>query len=105
MTIKELFCRAKKLTECGFANETVKYQRKQLNKIYFHLLLDIPFAKKWFRLIQLEEYKWVLSHRPRIYFKPFRVYMSTRWKKQQRMNALLSCYAFIKQRPLLKRMI
>ena len=105
MTIKELFCRAKKLTECGFANETVKYQKKQLNKIYFHLLLDIPFAKKWFSLIQSEEYKWVLSHRPRIYFKPFRVYMSTKWGKKERTKALLSCYAFIKQRPLLKRML
>ena len=105
MTTRELLHDALALTEQGFAKEHPKYIKKQKNKILFHTLLNISFAKKWFSLIQSEEYKWVLSHRPRIYFKPFRVYMSTRWKKQQRMNALLSCYAFIKQRPLLKRML
>jgi len=98
MTTRELLHDALALTEDSFANENPKYIKKQKNKILFHTLLNIPFAKKWFSLIQSEEYKWVLSHRPRIYFKPFRVYMSTRWKKQQRMNALLSCYAFIKRR-------
>ncbi|WP_278638908.1 DUF535 family protein [Capnocytophaga sputigena] len=105
MTIKELLHDALTLTEQGFAKEHPKYIKKQKNKILFHTLLNIPFAKKWFSLIQSEEYRWVLSQRPRFYFKPFRVYMSTRWNKQQRMKALLNCYAFIKQRPLLKRMV
>ena len=105
MTIKELLHDALTLTEQGFAKEHPKYIKKQKNKILFHTLLNIPFAKKWFSLIQSEEYRWVLSQRPRFYFKPFRVYMSTRWTKQQRMNALINCYAFIKQRPLLKRMV
>ena len=105
MTTKELLHDALTLTEQGFAKEHPKYIKKQKNKILFHTLLNIPFAKKWFSLIQSEEYRWVLSQRPRFYFKPFRVYMSTRWNKQQRMKALLSCYAFIKERPLLKRMV
>ena len=105
MTIRELLHDALKLTEQGFSNENPKYIKKQKNKILFHTLLNIPFAKKWFSLIQSEEYKWVLSHRPRIYFKPFRVYMSTKWGKKERTKALLSCYAFIKQQPFLTRVI
>ena len=105
MTTIELLHDALKLTEQGFSNENPKYIKKQKNKILFHTLLNIPFAKKWFSLIQSEEYKWVLSHRPRIYFKPFRVYMSTKWGKKERTKALLSCYAFIKQQPFLTRVI
>ena len=105
MTTRELLHDALKLTEQGFAKEHPKYIKKQKNKILFHTLLNIPFAKKWFSLIQSEEYKWVLSHRPRIYFKPFRVYMSTKWGKKERTKALLSCYAFIKQQSFLTRVI
>ena len=105
MTTRELLHDALALTEHSFANESPKYIKKQKNKILFHTLLNIPFAKKWFSLIQSEEYKWVLSHRPRIYFKPFRVYMSTKWGKKERTKALLSCYAFIKQQPFLTRVI
>ena len=105
MTTRELLHDALALTEHSFANENPKYIKKQKNKILFHTLLNIPFAKKWFSLIQSEEYKWVLSHRPRIYFKPFRVYMSTKWGKKERTKALLSCYAFIKQQPFLTRVI
>ena len=103
MTTRELLHDALALTEHSFANENPKYIKKQKNKILFHTLLNIPFAKKWFSLIQSEEYKWVLSHRPRIYFKPFRVYMSTKWGKKERTKALLSCYAFIKQQPVLSK--
>ena len=105
MTTRELLHDALALTEHSFANENPKYIKKQKNKILFHTLLNISFAKKWFSLIQSEEYKWVLSHRPRIYFKPFRVYMSTKWGKKERTKALLSCYAFIKQQPFLTRVI
>ena len=105
MTTRELLHDALALTEHSFANENPKYIKKQKNKILFHTLLNIPFAKKWFSLIRSEEYKWVLSHRPRIYFKPFRVYMSTKWGKKERTKALLSCYAFIKQQPFLTRVI
>ena len=105
MTTRELLHDALALTEHSFANENPKYIKKQKNKILFHTLLNIPFAKKWFSLIQSEEYKWVLSHRSRIYFKPFRVYMSTKWGKRERMNALLNCYAFIKQQPFLMQVI
>ncbi len=105
MTTKELLHQALTLTERAFANENPKYLKKQKNKILFHTLLNIPFAKKWFSLILSEEYHWVLEHRPRIYFKPFRVYMSTEWNKQQRLNALLNCYAFIKRHPFLTRLI
>ena len=105
MTIRELLHDALTLTEQGFAKEQPKYIKKQKNKILFHILLNIPFAKKWFSLIQSEKYRWVLLHRPRFYFKPFRVYMSTKWGKEERMNALLSCYDFIKECPLLKRIV
>ena len=105
MTTRELLHDALALTEHSFANENPKYIKKQKKKILFHTLLNISFAKKWFSLIQSEEYKWVLSHRSRIYFKPFRVYMSTKWGKKERTKALLSCYAFIKQQPFLTRVI
>jgi len=83
MTIRELLHDALTLTEQGFAKEQPKYIKKQKNKILFHILLNIPFAKKWFSLIQSEKYRWVLLHRPRFYFKPFRVYMSTKWGKEE----------------------
>lgn len=51
MTIRELLHDALTLTEQGFAKEQPKYIKKQKNKILFHILLNIPFAKKWFSLI------------------------------------------------------
>ena len=52
MTTRELLHDALALTEHSFANENPKYIKKQKNKILFHTLLNIPFAKKWFSLIQ-----------------------------------------------------
>ena len=101
----ELIHTVLELTERAFANTPAAYAKKQKRKILFHVLLDIPFAKQWIKTIQQKENAWITANRPRLYFKPFRVYLSSRWDKQQRQNALLNCYTYIKQHPGLQQII
>ena len=105
MTTREMIKIALDLTEKGFKGENPKYIAKQKKKILFHTLLSPSFAKKWFDIILSKEHNWITEHRPRLYFKPFRVYMSTRWRKQRRLEALESCYSFVKQHSFLFKVI
>jgi len=58
-------------------------------------LIDFQFAHKWFKILKSPYFVLVATHRQRLYFKPFRVYMSTRWTKKQKIKVILDTYRFI----------
>lgn len=90
-----------KMADKAFSNESKKYRRKQQYKIFRFALLNPTFAKKWFDLLCSEEYLFIRTHRPRLFMKPFRVYMSVLWNKEQRLRAILDTYQFLKERKTL----
>ncbi|MBS1749551.1 MAG: DUF535 family protein [Bacteroidetes bacterium] len=83
------------LAESAFSGERKSYRRKQQYKIFLYTLMNPVFSKKWFNTLYSPEYNKVFTLRPRLYVKPFRVYMSARWNKHQRMKVILDTYNFI----------
>lgn len=84
-----------KLAKEGYQEDRPKYRKNQQKKIAFHVLLNPFFAQKWFKLLKSSNYGYILSYRPRIYIKPFRVYISTRWNTEQKQKVILDSYRFI----------
>lgn len=84
-----------RLAANAFSNERKGYRRKQQYKIFLYTFLNPSFAKKWFTTLYSPQYKQIVAYRPRLYVKPFRVYMSGRWGKHHRMKAILDTYNFI----------
>lgn len=95
--------KAIKLTNEGFATETKKYRNKQKNKIVLYCILNPLFAINWFKILDSLEFQNIVKNRPRLFFKPFRVYMSSKWNKKRRMKVILDTYRFSsKKRSLLE---
>lgn len=84
-----------KLASRGYEHERKSYMKKQQRKIVFHTALHPLFAKKWFQLLNSSAYNYILSNRPRIYIKPFRVYISTKWNKKRKLKVILDSYRFL----------
>ena len=102
MTLIKLLATALAFTRRAFAAAPPGYRRRQQAKIIFQVLCRPRFARSWFQLLQRPEFVALCALRPRLYFKPFRVYQSTRWTPAQRRAALLDCYDFINRWPLLQ---
>ena len=102
MTLIKLLATALAFTRRAFAAAPPGYRRRQQAKILFQVLCRPRFARSWFQLLQRPEFVALCALRPRLYFKPFRVYQSTRWTPAQRRAALLDCYDFINRWPLLQ---
>jgi uncharacterized protein VirK/YbjX len=79
----------------AYASEGKSSRIKQQWKSFFLILINAKKAAKWFRIIQSPEFFIVTSHRPDLYIKPFRVYMSTRWTKKQKIKIIQDTYRFI----------
>ncbi|MBN2638473.1 MAG: DUF535 family protein [Bacteroidales bacterium] len=87
-----------KLAAEGYKDDRPNYRKNQQKKIAFHALLSPLFARRWFKLLTSKDYSYILSYRPRIYIKPFRVYISTRWNKKQKQKVILDSYRFIQSK-------
>ncbi len=83
------------LASQAFANEDKRYRKKQQWKSFFAALINPRFASKWFKMLKSPDLLLVATHRPWVYFKPFRVYMSIRWTKKQKIKVILDTYRFI----------
>jgi uncharacterized protein len=79
----------------AFACEGKGSRIKQQWKSFFLALINAKTAANWFRFIQSPDFFIVTSNRPELYIKPFRVYMSTRWTKKQRIKVIQDTYRFI----------
>lgn len=82
----------------GYSDCTPKYRRKQQLKAIYHTLLNLRFADEWFEFIKSPDFSQVSQHRPRLYIKPFRPYMSIKWNKKRRANIIIDTYKFIENK-------
>jgi Uncharacterized protein conserved in bacteria len=90
-----------------FAKERRSYRLWQQLRSFFAALIYPATAAKWFSVIESPGFLQVTQHRPRLYFKPFRVYMSILWSTQKRVKVILDTYRFISSKGniVLKRML
>ena len=79
----------------AFITDHRSYRAKQQWKSFFAALLNPKFASKWFEILKSPDYHIIAKHRTKLYFKPFRVYMSIRWTKKQKTKVILDTYRFI----------
>jgi uncharacterized protein len=94
------------LADKAYSTFSEKYKRKQRWKALYYTMLYPKFANKWFSLLQDEPYQSILKSRPQMFIKPFRVYISTKWPKQQKVKVLKDSYRFIIERKgLLKQIL
>lgn len=100
MSFQNTFAQSKQFALNGFKNDHPKYKNKQVSKILWFTCLHYPQVKKWYETLQSEENKEIFSHRNRLYVKPFRVYMSTKWNIKQRMKVILDSYHFLNENGL-----
>ena len=84
-----------RLAANAFSGERKGYRRKQQYKIFLYSFMSPLFAKKWFKTLYSSEYNHIVVHRPRLYVKPFRVYMSSKWDKHYKMKVILDTYRFL----------
>ena len=83
------------LASVAFANEKKEYKRKQQWKVLYYTVLHPKFASRWFSYLKSDDFAEIVAYRPKIYIKPFRVYMSTRWTKEQRVKVIRNSYRFL----------
>ena len=79
----------------AFANEKRSYRRKQQLKSFFGALTNPNFTTKWHKILKSPDFSFITKHRKRIYIKPYRVYMSTKWTKEQKTKVICDTYKFI----------
>jgi len=79
----------------AFSDERYKYMRKQQYKSFALALLNNIPSKEWFKTLENERYKEVLLHRPRLYLKPFKTYLSTQYSITKKMKIICDTYNFI----------
>lgn len=79
----------------AFANEKRSYRRKQQFKSFFGALTNPNFTSKWHQILKSPDFSFITKHRKRIYLKPYRVYMSTKWTKEQKIKVICDTYKFI----------
>ena len=77
-----------------FADREKKYRRKQQWKSFFAAFIDPGFASEWFKILMSSELVLIAAHRKGFYLKPFRVYMSIKWNKKQKVKVIRDTYRF-----------
>lgn len=84
-----------KFASYAFSDEDEKYLQKQQWKSFFIALINPSFASKWFTIIKSPDFLLLAKHRPKLYLKPFRAYISIKWNKKQRIKVILDTYRYI----------
>ncbi|MBN2774555.1 MAG: DUF535 family protein [Prolixibacteraceae bacterium] len=87
--------KSRELASQAFSNETRKYQKKQERKYFFHSIMNPSFSSWWFELLENPDFKFVTKYRPKLYFKPFRVYLSSKWNNKRKVKVITDTYQFI----------
>ncbi len=87
--------KSRELASQAFSEETKSYQKKQERKYFFHSILNPRFSSWWLNLLETPDFKFITTHRPKLYFKPFRVYLSSKWKNKRKVKVIRDTYKFI----------
>lgn len=83
------------LASASFADERKSYRIKQQLKSSFGALTSPYFTSKWYQILKSPDFHFITFYRKRIYLKPYRVYMSTKWTKTQKTKVICDTYKFI----------
>jgi uncharacterized protein len=94
-SFKATIQQSKLLAQLAFKQEHPKYIQKQVNKSIWHTVFNYRIAQKWYDSIGQQPLEMVTVYRPRLYIKPFRVYMSSKWTIQRRMKTIMDTYLFL----------
>ncbi|MDN3657367.1 DUF535 family protein [Ferruginibacter paludis] len=86
------------LASSGNSDRIPGYRRKQQWKVVFYILLNPRFAGNWFNYFRSQKFNYISSNRPRLYVKPFRPYISTKWNKKRKVKVILDTYRFIENK-------
>lgn len=97
--------KSRELASQAFHSENEHYRKKQEHKCFFYALLNPRLSKWWFELLKSPDFLLITKHRPRVYFKPFRPYLSIHWTKKQRAKVVLDTYRFIMKNEAFTRFI
>ncbi len=89
----------------GFSKENPKYIRKQKSKIVLYILTNPIFSYDWFNDIKSEAFYHIFLKRPRIYVKPFRPYISTKWTKKQKTEIIKETYQLLGKKKLANKVL
>lgn len=82
----------------GYINDSIEYRNKQKMKIILFIFLNPRFAHNWFKFLQSDSFGRIFEQRPRLYIKPFRVYISTEWNKKKKLKVIMDTYRFIQKK-------
>ena len=83
------------LASRAFANERKNYRVWQQWRSFLSALISRKLASDWFEILKSPHFLQITANRPRLYFKPFRVYISIRWNARQRIKVIFDTYRFI----------
>jgi uncharacterized protein VirK/YbjX len=86
------------LAKIGYQNKGPSYRRKQQWKAVYHVFFNYKFSLTWFDTLVAAEYSFIFKLRPRLYIKPFRTYISTRWNKEKKLKVIFDSYRFMKSK-------
>jgi len=79
----------------AFADQSKDYLAWQQWRSFLAALVNPHFAYRWFNVLKSPRFIVVATHRQRLYFKPFRVYMSAKWTIKQKVKVIHDTYRFI----------
>ena len=82
----------------AFDGHKKSYRIKRQWRSFLAALIHPKMAGEWFRTLKSPDFILVSEHRPQLYFKPFRVYMSIAWTSVQKIKVILDTYRFIKSK-------
>ncbi len=93
-----IFTIARQLATETYKNHSEKYRKRQQRKIIFYVFLKQKFSRKWFDILYNKDLKSVFPHRPYMYIKPFRPYISIKWNTKQKLKVILDSYRFLSEK-------
>ncbi|MDR2236310.1 MAG: VirK/YbjX family protein [Chryseobacterium sp.] len=76
----------------AFSDERHQYMRKQQYKSFVLSCLHYRSSRDWFKILETDRYREILTQRPRLFLKPFKVYLSTRYSMRERIKVICDTY-------------
>lgn len=90
----------------AYADKEIKYLKKQQYKSILLVLFYPNFTLRWHKILEKNAFlNSVLLKRPVLYTKPYKCYLSSKWKIEKRLKVILDSYDFIKNKSFFKESI
>lgn len=79
----------------AFKNERPEYIRKQQYKSFILTFYNPITSEKWYNILESDRYREILKHRPSLFLKPFKSYISTQLSIEKKIKIICDTYDFI----------